>query len=433
MARTHPFSIDRINAVREYSALLPTRPHTSSSPEFDAMKARLKTLPPAPDATGMLISATSPPANTAATMKTRPFAMAPTPFTGKMPETWTTNKVSTQTTVFAAPKGTPEAEASVWIRLAPRASQPTWSVLDFLRDLQTANAKLADLQWSDVDEQRTPDGRKILVLPASWSGKTSAGAATPFRAVFILAEFPDYIAIGQYSAPAQFFERLSDGFDLIWNSLTYGAAEPTPPPAPPPAPRPAAGRIAFTVDSPSYAGEMPEGWVAKNNEQGVTIIEGQPGTEPYEMTIRLAFYNKAGNSLTGLLAEIQQALAKLPESTLTDTEWRETSEGRPARAIVADYTGRNVSNTDVPFRQVMAIVEYQQHFVVVGYSGPTALFDKYMAAFQMVGSTLVPRLRDAATLGSITRRQSGGTSASSNIVPYPAGSCGACSRVDSAG
>lgn len=227
MARTHPFSIDRINAVREYSALLPSRPHKTSSPEFDAVRARLKALPPPPDATGMLIR------------------------------------------------------------------------------------------------------------------------STPF-----------------------------------------GTAEPALPPAAAP---PATGRIAFTVDSPPYAGEMPEGWVAKKNEQGVTIIEGRPGTEPYEMTIRVAFYDKSGHSLDGILQELQQAMAKLPESTLTETELTKTSEGRPARAVVADYTGQNVSNTAVAFRQVMAIVEYQGHFVVIGYSGPTSLFDKYIAAFEMVGTTLAPR------------------------------------------
>lgn len=227
MARTHPFSIDRINAVREYSALLPSRPHKTSSPEFDDVKARLKALPPPPDATGMLIRAT-----------------------------------------------------------------------------------------------------------------------------------------------------------------TYGAADPALPPAAAP---PATGRIAFTVDSPPYAGEMPEGWVAKKNEQGVTIIEGRPGTEPYEMTIRVAFYDKSGNSLDGILGELQQAMTKLPESTLTETDLTKTSEGRPARAVVADYTGQNVSNTAVAFRQVMAIVEYQGHFVVIGYSGPTSLFDKYIAAFEMVGTTLAPR------------------------------------------
>lgn len=43
-------SIDRINAVTEYSTLLPERPVKTTTPEFAAMKARLKQLPPAPDA-----------------------------------------------------------------------------------------------------------------------------------------------------------------------------------------------------------------------------------------------------------------------------------------------------------------------------------------------------------------------------------------------
>ncbi len=397
LTRTHPFSIDRINAVKEYSALLPPRPFAETSAEFAAMKARLIALPPPPDATGRLLSSSSAPAPVpvpptapqAATVTTKAYAMEPTPFSVRMPETWTTRKQSAQITVFSAPAGTPDAEASVWIRLAPTVSQPGWTIVDYLRSIQTANAKLPDIVWSEVDEQRTPDGRTILILPASWTGKTSAGAQTPSRGVFIFAEFPDYMAIGQYSAPAPYFERLSTGFDIIWNSLTYGAAAPTPPP--PTTAGPAAGRVAFTIATPAYAGEMPDGWVSAQNEQGVTIIEGRKGTEPYEMTIRLAFYSKADHSLDGILAELKQGLAKLPESTLTATDLTQTSEGRPARAVFADYTGQNVSNTAVPFRQVMAIVEYQDHLVVIGYLGPTALFDKYMSAFEMVGTTLAPR------------------------------------------
>jgi hypothetical protein len=385
LTRTHPFSIDRINAVKEYAALLPSRTFVPASAGFTAMKARLEALPPPPDATGRLLSAASAPAPPAATMATRPFAMEPTPFTGRMPETWTMSKASTQTTMFSAPKGTPEAEASVWIRLAPRAAQPMWSVLDYVGDLQAANAKLPGLQWGDIDEQRTADDRELFVMPGRWQGKTSAGAAAAYRGVFIVAEFPDYIAIGQYSAPEQFFDRLSAGFELIWTSLTYGAA------TPPTTEDPAAGRVAFTVQAPPFAGEMPTGWVSKVNDQGVTIIEGRPGTEPYEMTIRLAFYTKAGRSLEGVQAELQQALAELPESTLTTSDLTRTSEGRPARAMLADYRGQNVANAAVPFRQIMAIVEYQDHFAVIGYSGPTALFDKYLSAFEMVGSTLAPR------------------------------------------
>lgn len=383
MIRTHPFSIDRVNAIREYAALLPPRPLTTTSPEFDAMKARLKALPPAPDATGRLL-------RPGATVKTKAYAMDPTPFSVRMPETWTTRKQSAQITVFSAPAGTPEMEASVWIRLAPAVSQPTWSILDYVRSIQTVNAKLTDIAWGEIDEQRTPDGRTILILPASWTGKTRAGAETPTRCIFIFAEFPDYMAIGQYSAPAPFFERLSAGFDIIWNSLTYGAATPTLPSGPT-TPGSTGGRVAFTVDAPAYAGDMPDGWVLERLDNGATIIEGKKGTEPYEMTIQLLFYDKPGNSLDGLLTDAQRGLSRLRDAALTGTDLTKTSEGRPARAIVADYTGQNVANSAVPFRRLMAIVEYQDHFVVLDYRGPITLFDKYMPAFEMVGTTLAPR------------------------------------------
>lgn len=377
LARSHPFSIDRINVVKEYAALLPPRALQTSSPAFAAMKARLAALPPAPDAGGRLISGTE---TAAPPVRTVVHTLEPTPFTVKMPDTWTTRKSGTQTTIFSAPKGTPEAETSMWIRLAPRTAQPTWTIHDYLRSVQEANAKISPT-WSDIDEQRTPDGRAILVMPGTWSGKTSAGAETTFRGVFIFAEFPDYIAIGQYAAPAPFFERLSGGFEIIWNSLTYGA-----PPA-----LPSTGRTAFVVDRPAYAGEMPDGWVSRRDDNGITIIEGRQGTEPYEMTIRLAFYDKAPNSLDGLLLEVQQALGRLPDAAVTELDLTRTAEGRPARAALGDYTSKNVAGTAVPFRQLAAIVEYPDHYVVLGYFGPKSLFDKYMAAFEMVGTTLGPR------------------------------------------
>lgn len=90
MARTHPFSIDRINTVREYAALLTERTLVTSS-TFKTLKTRLSKLPPPPDATGLM--------------------KAPAPFSGQMPQGWNTKKHSVQTTLFEAPKGTPEGEA----------------------------------------------------------------------------------------------------------------------------------------------------------------------------------------------------------------------------------------------------------------------------------------------------------------------------------
>ena len=48
MMRTHPFAIDRVNTITDYSALLPPRPARKSSPDYSKMKARLAALPPPP-------------------------------------------------------------------------------------------------------------------------------------------------------------------------------------------------------------------------------------------------------------------------------------------------------------------------------------------------------------------------------------------------
>lgn len=397
MARTHPFSIDRINTVREYSALFPARTLATTSAAFKTMKARLAKLPPPPDATGLMKAPEAPPAPTGsapgrAVAATVPYSLAPAPFSGQMPQGWTTKKHSAQTTLFEAPKGTPEGEASIWIRLVPRVSQPDWDIDDYVKGMQQANAKLEEVGFGDVSRERRKDGRELRVLPMEWTGKTSAGAVTRWSAVFAFVDYPDYVAIGQYAAPRAFFDQLSTGFQIVWNSLTYGAE--TPPAAPAPRvdapPTASSGRLAFTIESPPYSGEMPEGWVARRNDE-VVFIEGTPGTEAYEMTIRLAFYDRSQHALDDLTAAIRSALADLPQASVTLTELRATSEGRPARAVVADYAGKDSSGTAGPFRQVIAIVQYSQHFVVLGYSGPSALHDKYAAAFEMVGSTLKER------------------------------------------
>lgn len=62
MMRTHPFSIDRVHSVTEYSALLPARPAKAASPAFARMKARVAALPPPDDAVGLMKpTATLPP------------------------------------------------------------------------------------------------------------------------------------------------------------------------------------------------------------------------------------------------------------------------------------------------------------------------------------------------------------------------------------
>jgi predicted Zn-dependent protease len=117
MIRTHPFSIDRINTVKEYAALLPDRPTKTTSPAFERMKKRLSALPPPPDATGMMKAPSEAPARTgaAAKMKTVPFDKAPAPFSGEIPEGWTFTKKSGTYAIVSAPAGTPYFEMSMSI------------------------------------------------------------------------------------------------------------------------------------------------------------------------------------------------------------------------------------------------------------------------------------------------------------------------------
>lgn len=316
---------------------------------------------------------------------TTPYSLGPAPFSGRMPAGWAAKKQSTQVTVFQAPPGTAEAETSVWIRVAPLVQRPDWAVEDYIEDVQRANAKLTNIQWGPVESQRSEGGRDMLILPGAWSNKTSAGAMTEWRAIFVFLMFPDYIVIGQYSAPQKYFDRLSGGFAVIWNSLAYGSSPARPDTAPP-----AGGRHTFTIESPPYVADMPPGWINRRSGE-VVVIEGAPGTEPYEMTIRVSFYAKKQHTLAGMAASVRASLAGLPQATVTATTLTQTSEGRPARALLADYDGRDSANRPCPFRQLVAIVEHDAHLVVLSYGGPSALHDKYGGAFEMVGSSLRAR------------------------------------------
>jgi len=313
------------------------------------------------------------------------FSMAPVPFTVQLPPGWTAKRTA-QTTVFSGPPGTPEAEAVIWIRLAPLVTAPGWTLDDFVAEVQRLNEKLPDFSWAAVERSRTRDGRQMRSVASGWSAKTTTGVMTKFRGVFIFTEFPDYIAIGQYSAPQAYFDRLAPPFGVIWNSLRCTSA-PTPAPAAPPA----AGRgTPFSIASPPYRGEMPAGWVASRSGD-LTVIEGAKGSEAYEMTIRLAFYDSAAQTLDALAASVKGALTDLPAANVTMTTLTKTNEGKPARVLVVDYTGKDAAGRSVAFRQVAAVVDYGAHLVILTYSGPASLHDKYAGAFEMVGATLQRR------------------------------------------
>ena len=106
------------------------------------------------------------------------------------------------------------------------------------------------------------------------------------------------------------------------------------------------------------------------------------------MTIRILFYDKQVFTRDSLATEIKAGLAKLPGAEVSTAPVRATEGGLPARVQAADYTSKDSTGREVPFRQLIAIIEYPDHLILLGYLGPGSLFGKYMSAFEMVGSTL---------------------------------------------
>jgi hypothetical protein len=391
MVRTHPFSIDRINAVKEYAALLPARETSVTSPAFERMKKRLSALPPPPDATGMMKAPSAPErTGAAAQMKTVAFSMAPAPFSGEMPEGWTFTKKSGTYALISAPAGTPYFEMSITLETPAKASHPGRSIDDMVEVIRNSMLKTAGVEFAAIEKRRSGGGLEMRILRAVWPGKTTAGVATPIQGMWVFVDFPDYYAIGYYGAPQDFFAKLGAGFDIMMDSLTYGAAEGSARTAEPaPAAKPAAARQRFSIDVPPYSGEMPAGWTARKGEApGTLVIEAPKGTEAYEVTIKLTFFNKPGNSLDGLAQTVSTALQQLPNAEVSISKDNRTQEGRALRAMSASYRAQNVAKQTVAFGHVAAIVEYQSHFVVLSYWGPEALLEKYLAAYQLVGTTL---------------------------------------------
>ena len=134
MGRTHPFSIDRLNATKEYSALFPWRSLQRNSPEFAQMKKRLAALPPAPAPNPAAASAASaPPAAGGGGVPTgavREYTLDNAPFAGEMPADWAARKTEAGTIIFEGQKGTEAYEATVELQVLPKSDFPNGSITD---------------------------------------------------------------------------------------------------------------------------------------------------------------------------------------------------------------------------------------------------------------------------------------------------------------
>jgi len=210
MKRTHPFSIDRINTINEYASLLPERPTTRTSPEFEHMKARLKTLPPPPDATGQMKPAldpsrTPPPSAGGGRPSGRPgdgipYTLDAAPFAGQIPQGWTARKSEAGTIVFEGEKGTEAYEATVELQVAPK-SQLRGLTLDDMTDRVYQNvAKRPRAQVQDPRPDQTQDGRPVRQIVAAYSVQDDRGRLVPFRFVAGVIEYPEWFVVISYFA-----------------------------------------------------------------------------------------------------------------------------------------------------------------------------------------------------------------------------------------
>jgi hypothetical protein len=231
MQRTHPFSIDRINTISEYADLLPNRPTKGTSPAFDRMKARLKTLPPPADATGQMKPAldtgkTAPSGGATGRSSRRsgggiPFTLDDAPFSGEMPWGWTSRVTEVGSTVFEGEKGTEAYEATVELQATPKSRLRGLTLDDVTERVHQNLAKKPRAKVEEAEPDRTPDGRTARRLVATYEVQNSRGRMVPIRLVSGIVEYPEWFVVISYFAADPYFEQFTAEADFIANSLRY--------------------------------------------------------------------------------------------------------------------------------------------------------------------------------------------------------------------
>jgi predicted Zn-dependent protease len=235
MARTHPFSIDRVNAVNEYVTLLPARTTRTTSPAYQKMKARLETLPPAPDATGQLLeapartdSAPPPPAPQQAppgqATPTKSYSLNGIPFKGEMPADWTLRN-SNAGVVFEGEKGTEAYQATVQLELVEKRTLPGASLNDVGEYVLAGLRKKEDASVEQPSRHKTSDGRDAWVVRSRHTHRNDKGTAFPYRQMNVVIDYPGYYAGFTYYVAEPLFDKYVDRFELIGQRFRYTGSE----------------------------------------------------------------------------------------------------------------------------------------------------------------------------------------------------------------
>ncbi len=234
MARTHPFSIDRMNAVNEYVTLLPSRTTKTTSPAYEKMKARLKTLPPAPDATGQLLepartesapsAPTRPETATPQAIPTKSYSLNGTPFKGEMPADWTLRN-SDVGIVFEGQKGTEAYNATVQLELVDKEGLAGKSLNDVGDYVVAGLREKEDAAVEQPTRHKTSDGHDAWMVKCRYTRRSTKGEAYPYRQVNVVVDYPGYYAGFTYYVVEPLFDKYFDRFELIGQRFRYTGGE----------------------------------------------------------------------------------------------------------------------------------------------------------------------------------------------------------------
>ncbi len=216
MTRTHPFSLDRLNAVNDYVPLLPDRPLRTSSPDFDRLKAQLRVLPPSPEPVPVATPPAPPWRGETAVM---PYTLDNAPFAGEIPATWTARKTQSGTIIFEGQKGTDAYQATVELEVAPQATVPGFA----LEDVAQLVAKgLAAKTYARVEapDVRTNGQQRAVAIRATYSVQADRGMVA-VRHMSVVLGYPQYFIILSYFAPEGLFDTYLPVFQQIGDTFRY--------------------------------------------------------------------------------------------------------------------------------------------------------------------------------------------------------------------
>lgn len=150
----------------------------------------------------------------------------------------------------------------------------------------------------------------------------------------------------------------------------------------------------FSINGTPITGEIPADWGARQSDSGTIIFEGPQGSESYAMSVELEVVPKtrSSGSLGELARLVRDRLSQRPNARIDPPTSTPTTRALGAM-IVSGAFNMTVSGRTVPFHDVAAIVEYQDHFMILSYYGPDVYFDKYAPVYQAIARSIKYRGR----------------------------------------